>query len=294
MTFDRLVEAAKGGRPLVRQIVFAILAFVTALGIQALAGIIHQQSILGLLFGLASFVALILLTWAFTRFVDRRHFFSIGLWSHHFLRDWVRGFVFGLLMFIIAVAVPAAFGVIHLSGLAAGWRILVPILPLLFFLIQGPAEEIVYRGYLLPTTVAGSSVPVGVLLTSIYFAVAHGLNPNITLLAVLNLFLAGVFLALYVVATGNLWGVFGWHTAWNWVQSSVLGLPVSGIDVPFPLIDLESAGLEWLTGGTFGPEGGLAVTLILLAGIGYFGVRLRKSQTRSRYWSGEILPEHSQ
>jgi hypothetical protein len=42
---------------------------------------------------------------------------------------------------------------------------------------------------------------------------------------------------------------------------------VSGLPFDIPLLDYSSGGPTWLTGGTFGPEGGLAATLALTIGI---------------------------
>jgi len=87
-------------------------------------------------------------------------------------------------------------------------------------------------------------------------------------LAMGNLFLFGVFAALYALREGRVWGVFGMHAAWNWMQGNVLGLSVSGAPpVGGTWIRLVDAGPVWLTGGAFGPEGGLAVSAVLVVGV---------------------------
>ncbi|HZB44358.1 MAG TPA: hypothetical protein VE360_03915, partial [Pyrinomonadaceae bacterium] len=66
--------------------------------------------------------------------------------------------------------------------------------------------------------------------------------------------------------TRSLWFAFGLHWSWNWTMGALLGLPVSGIrDItPDPLLRATDAGPAWLTGGPYGPEGGLAATLALV------------------------------
>jgi hypothetical protein len=81
---------------------------------------------------------------------------------------------------------------------------------------------------------------------------------------VLNLFLFGLFAALYSLAEEGIWGICGLHAVWNWVQGNIFGLEVSGLRPPGgSLLILEERGPDLITGGAFGPEGGLMITLAL-------------------------------
>jgi hypothetical protein len=147
------------------------------------------------------------------------------------------------------------------------------------WLVQGAAEEALTRGFLLPTVAVRWGVVPGILLSSLVFAALHLLNPHLTPIGQLNLFLFGVFAALYALWEGSLWGVCAIHGAWNWVQSSVYGFAVSGQgQQTATLLDLREVGHDWMTGGAFGPEGGLAVTLVLLSGCALVWV----AQSRAR------------
>jgi membrane protease YdiL (CAAX protease family) len=107
----------------------------------------------------------------------------------------------------------------------------------------------------------------GILISSILFTLLHLLNPNLTALAVLNLFLFGVFASLFALYEGGLWGIFAIHTVWNWAQGNLFGFSVSGSDLsPATFLRFSLTGPDWLTGGKFGPEGGLAVTVVMLTG----------------------------
>ena len=97
----------------------------------------------------------------------------------------------------------------------------------------------------------------------------HALNPNLSLIALLNLFLFGLFAALYTLYEGGLWGVFSIHAVWNWAQGNIFGFEVSGQLAPGgTMFNLMETGPDVITGGPFGPEGGLAVTIVLLVGCG--------------------------
>ncbi len=273
MSFQRLVELSRGGHPVVRVVVFVLLAFVGAWRFQTLNTVLQESLLAGFVLGTLSFFGVVALAWLFTHYGERRPFFSLGLWSDNFIRDWGRGFMAGGLMMAMTVAVLAALGQLTLAGYASGWRFFVPGPFLLFFAAYGLADEVANRGGLLPTVMAGNRPLVAVFLASLCFAVFHGMTPRVSLLGVLNLFVMGVFLAHYLIFTGNVWGGLGWQTAWHWLAGSLLGLPVLGVELPGYLIDLSAAGPAWLTGGSFGPAGGLVGTVVLLAGVGYFAVR---------------------
>ncbi|HEX7771184.1 MAG TPA: hypothetical protein VF435_02110, partial [Pyrinomonadaceae bacterium] len=65
--------------------------------------------------------------------------------------------------------------------------------------------------------------------------------------------------------TRSLWFPLGVHWAWNWALGWFFGLPISGAKlVSHPLIEASDTGPFWLTGGSYGIEGGLAGTIALL------------------------------
>ena len=69
-----------------------------------------------------------------------------------------------------------------------------------------------------------------------------------------------------------LWLPIGIHFTWNFVQGFVLGLPVSGLVAPVSVVKAKVAGKAWLTGASYGPEGGLLTTLVIVAATGYLAL----------------------
>jgi hypothetical protein len=137
----------------------------------------------------------------------------------------------------------------------------------LVFLFAAAAEEMLFRGYPLQTLTRAKLAWLGVLLTSVPFALVHLKNPNVVpVFTFLNTALAGLWLAVAYLRTRSLWLPLGLHWSWNWAQASLLGLPVSGIDrlAPAPLLRAVDSGPAWLTGGAYGIEGGGACTVALL------------------------------
>lgn len=132
-------------------------------------------------------------------------------------------------------------------------------------LLLAPAalvEEVMFRGVsqVLLARVVGRGP--AVLALSGLFAMAHVFNPNTTALGLVNIGLAGVFLGATFYTPGGLWAAWGAHLGWN-ATLAALDAPVSGLPFPIPLINYEPGGPPWLTGGTFGPEGGLLATVAI-------------------------------
>jgi uncharacterized protein len=137
------------------------------------------------------------------------------------------------------------------------------------FLIGALSEEALFRGYLLQTLIRDKHVAVGIIFTSLLFALAHNQNPNTSKLSLFNTFAAGVWFAIAYLKTQNLWFPLGIHLIWNWLQGPVFGISVSGISDlnPHPWLRTTDLGPEWLTGGAYGIEGGLACTGAILSSI---------------------------
>jgi len=128
------------------------------------------------------------------------------------------------------------------------------------------AEEIAFRGYLLRVFAEWRGPLVGGAVTSVLFALFHGLNPHVGPLGLVNILLAGAVFALAVERTGTLWLAVGYHFLWNLTQGPILGMPVSGMGWQ-GLLDFEVSGPAVWTGGPFGPEGGLMATLVVLISV---------------------------
>lgn len=127
------------------------------------------------------------------------------------------------------------------------------------------SEELMLRGYLfavLRETVGWKWTLVG---TSIAFGLLHLGNPGATAESMLLVILAGFFLGAILLATGSLYAAWMAHFAWNWVMAGAMHAAVSGLGVPAPDYRVVSSGPAWLTGGSWGPEGGVAAGVSLFA-----------------------------
>ncbi len=231
----------------------------------------------------AAFGLIFVVLWLWLRWAEKRPLHTLGLERSAAGRKYARGFVLGLAMFVASLGLMGALGYVEpeagggaqLSAAALGGVLMI----LAGWAVQGAGEEVLLRGWLMNVIGARYRPWLGVAISSLLFAILHGLNPNLSPVALVNLGLFGLFTALYALWEESLWGVCALHSAWNWVQGNVVGMQVSGNAEAGPMLfNLREIGPDLVTGGAFGPEGGLAVTAILLAAIGllaWLGARRR-------------------
>ena len=161
------------------------------------------------------------------------------------------------------------------AGLAVG--------TVLFFLLAA-LEELVFRGYLLVNVAEGvrgitddrTAVRVGMASTAVLFGFVHALNPGASALSILSITLFGLLLGASYALTDRLGLPIGIHVAWNLALGPVFGLPVSGLGTGTALLAVAADGPSVVTGGAFGPEGGLVALAGLAVGaalLGWWGRR---------------------
>jgi uncharacterized protein len=212
-------------------------------------------------------------TWAFAR-MDDTSLAALGLpFGREAFRPLALGFLVGaalILATFLLIALPGTVAYLGDAGTAMDYfRFLA--LALLFFALAAALEELLFRGYAFRVLESAAGPLAAVLVSSALFALAHGWNPNVALLGLANIFLAGVLLAVAYLRTRSLWFVTALHAGWNWVMAAVLDAPVSGIEqLDTPLYDLRVGGPSWWSGGTFGPEAGVPATLVLAAATAWF------------------------
>jgi membrane protease YdiL (CAAX protease family) len=179
-------------------------------------------------------------------------------------REIAQGFALGLGAIALATGLMAASGALRYVGApgSAGAWASAALHGLGLLGVAAFAEEALFRGYPFQWCVRAVGPAVATLGGSVLFALAHGNNPGASPLALLNIFLAGVLLSAAYLRTRSLWFATALHLGWNWGMASLFDLPVSGLDMlDAPLYEPVMGGSTWLTGGTFGPEAGLAATL---------------------------------
>ena len=265
---------AKDGslRPPVRILFFITLGVFLVL----LCGALTQPSLpltasrAWILFYLLADAALLGETWLFLAGLERRSFRAFGLW---FYRGWGKELLLGIALGAgLQVVVTASLVLVRaatfegfssggsgaLRGIAAAG---------ILFILAGSSEEIIFRGYLFQGMLRGQGQVAAVAVFSILFGVGHLANPSATPLSTVNTILSGVLLGVAYLRTRGLWMPIGLHWAWNFFQGPVLSFPVSGLQIGPSLCKISLSGSMWLSGGAYGPEGSIPLTVASLAAI---------------------------
>lgn len=172
------------------------------------------------------------------------------------------GLLFGLVSIDGMVLLMKQTGLLQGSGYARfAWEYL-PLLGLV-----AVYEEIAFRGFVLGTLEKATKWPVAACVSSLLFGLVHLINQGATLPAVIGITGAGLLMAFAYRRSGSLWLPIGLHFGWNVCEGLIFGFPTSGVPMQ-ALVTLQLHGPAWLTGGAFGPEGGL----MLLAALGIGGL----------------------
>ncbi|MBP2476229.1 membrane protease YdiL (CAAX protease family) [Crossiella equi] len=203
--------------------------------------------------------------WLWIRVKERRPFASVGFTSPP--RHLATGILAAAGSFSLIVLITVLCGQTVVDG-PPRWGVLGGVLlALLAYAVQASTEELLCRGFLLQALARRWGVLAGVVVQALLFAALHTGNiGGLQVLALVNLVLFGLFTAGWAIAEGGLWGVCGFHLAWNWVQGNVFGASVSGTPVETALLDLRNTGPSVWNGAAFGLEASLVTTAVLLLG----------------------------
>lgn len=181
------------------------------------------------------------------------------------LRMLPAGLLVGLALNLLCAAAALLSGSLTLTPASPELLWLLLCLPAVF--LQSASEELACRFFMFCHLKRGRGAVSAVLVPSLLFTVLHLLNPDVTPAGAATVFLAGLFFALCMLRYESFFLVAGLHTAWNFCQAVLLGLPNSGIPAVFGLFigdsPLPSPGFFYDPG--FGLEGSVFAALVLLA-----------------------------
>ena len=225
-------------------------------------------------------LAVLVATWYATISMERRGWSFVGLgraaWHP---RQLLLGAIAGASAIAVPIGLLLATGVLTLVDSPPGN---VPETLLLSVSMLAPAalsEELLIRGYPFSVLTGKWGWPVATGITSVVFGLLHLGNPGVTPLAIANVVAAGVFLAGIRVVTGSLAAAWTAHFAWNWTMSAGFHVAVSGLPFGTPGYRVVDTGPDWLSGGAWGPEGGVVAALGMIgtfAGLSWVTGRKRQ------------------
>ncbi len=260
-----------GWRILIFIVIIIAIAKSLRLLIELFGGPLENNSLSEVVKGIFLIVVATIAVLISRKYIDKKSFKSLGLdFSKYGVIDLLTGFILSGLMIGLIFLSMYMLGYVEIVsiGYKTGFSNTILTVLLWFFAIGFTAswmEELIFRGYLLQNLAEGIGIRWAVVLSSIIFGVAHLPNTNSSVLSGIIITLITFLLVLGWLRTGQLWIPFGLHAGWNFFMGPIFGFPVSGM-VEESLVNQITTGPEWITGGGFGPEGGLIVLPIVILG----------------------------
>ena len=202
---------------------------------------------------------------------------QLGFTKDNIVFSYLKGALFGTLQIFTVFFI--IFGLKAIDVYYVGnISILLLIKIFIIFIFQALLEEILFRGYLMPFFSKVIGIKFTIILLSFLFTCIHLFNPNLDIIGLANVFLAGVTFSLIYYYTGNLWLVGAMHTLWNFILGFIVGSQISGIityNSVFFSIPVENKDL--ISGGVFGFEASIVTTIVELT-ISLFVIYLIKKE----------------
>jgi membrane protease YdiL (CAAX protease family) len=217
----------------------------------------------------SSLAAVVIATAVCARLLEHRSLASVGYKLHPgWQRDFAVGFVLGIVTLAVAIAIEYERGAasFHINWPGTGNASAGFVIVFVMFTLAAAFEELFFRGFAFQALIHNIGPRWAMLVAAIAFGLAHLGNPGPTLLSTTNTILAGVWLCTAYLITRSLWLSTALHCSWNLSMVLLFGLPVSGLTTFDQLGWLagQDGSPVWLSGGAYGPEGGVAATVALI------------------------------
>ncbi|HEX4999531.1 MAG TPA: type II CAAX endopeptidase family protein [Terriglobia bacterium] len=270
-------ELRSGWKFLVFTVIFLLLWFITAIILSVVFRLtpIPYDFLTNLaLNALALFFPAIGATLFVARFVDHRPA-STFIGFENWPRSLAIGLVIGATLLVVIVAATAIFGGLRIGPGGARWPVWLATAAIL--VLAAANEELVFRGYPLQSLARGIGEWPAAMVMSGLFGLLHVGNPHASVIGIMNTIVAGLMLSRAYFKARSIWLPYGIHVAWNTGLGIVLGFSLSGIEVE-SLLRSSASGSATLTGGPYGPEGGVLCAVTFLAGFAAIHA-LSKSET---------------
>jgi uncharacterized protein len=266
-------------KPLIHAGWLRALLYAIIIGILAVAARmnIFPEKFRLLYFSLIFFIAALIITYAFRRWVDRKSFISLGLNFEGYGRDAVAGGT--LSVFIVGASCLLLKGTGHLKWMDIIFDPKAMFMAFGSIFIVAFYEELIFRGYILNNLMTSFPKWLALLISALLFMFFHW-NP-IGFFPMMNMLIAGLILGLNYVYTRNLWFSICFHIGLNFMEGPVMGY--SGESAYQTLLQTELTGDGNITGGAFGLEGSLVFTAIsLISGVALYLFLQKKINPQSR------------
>lgn len=134
---------------------------------------------------------------------------------------------------------------------------------LVLVFIQSTSEELWCRGLIYERINVRYPLWVAILVNGAFFGLLHVMNPGAAFLPILDICICGLSFSIAKWYTNSIWFPMGIHTAWNFTQNYLFGLPNSGLVSEASVFKLDAANAvnDLIYNVTFGVEGAVPAVL---------------------------------
>ncbi|MCC6477179.1 CPBP family intramembrane metalloprotease [bacterium] len=222
-----------------------------------------QSSANRALFELLAGLLFLLSAMAMTRYVDRRPLSDLCLRPTRMAAHLLLGSLIGAALLTGIVTVLFLYGAVRI-GSCAGLGVEQFLWAALAMFFNTFGQEIMLRGYAQRLLQRNFGPAISIIVAAVIFVLMHWTLLKLeSFLLLLNLFGAGIVIGIAFVRSGSIWLPVGMHFGWNTLQGPILGLPVTGINLWSQADVLRLSGSPAVTGGSFGPEGGMVASMFI-------------------------------
>ena len=222
------------------------------------------------LFGFAFFTAGTIL---FCKFIEKRSMQSMGFIRKRFIINYLKGIIIGTILISVVLLGALATRALTYDGVSKDINWLFITMFLFGYIIQGMAEEVMCRGYLMTTLSKKTSTFWAIILSSLAFTALHifsllAIDIKFGIIGFVNTMLFSIFVSILMVKTKNIWIVSAIHSSWNFILGIFCGISVSGQQKNISILNFTvNESKDLINGGTYGLEAGIITTIILIMGI---------------------------
>lgn len=211
--------------------------------------------------------AFILTSYLMMLFFERKANWSLGIRRLNAIKSFGYGLLIGVLVPIIAVGTLLLLNSVTLKINDFRFTEIVKLTVIFLFVAIG--EEIYFRGYIFGLLNKHQSTTIAIIVNSVFFTLAHLINPNIfsksfpyLFLEMINILLLAYLFSITRYFTNSIWMPIGIHFILNVLQSSVFGFTNGGKQVDSLSI---VCGIKYnlLNGNGFGLESSLILTFVV-------------------------------
>lgn len=220
-----------------------------------------------LLFKYYGYIISIFTTVLFVKIFDKEKIKVLGFTNK--VIDFFKGSLISIVCLFIIIGILLLSKQLNFGGINENVSYKMIILFLGGFIVQGTMEEVLCRGFLFKKLNKKFNVNLSILFSFFVFSFPHfsSLFESsfiIGIIGITNLLLVTYVFSYLMLKYKNIYACSGFHSTWNFILFSIIGLNLSGTTNNYSLLSFNHNN-NFLMGETYGIEASIITSVILLS-----------------------------